>query len=210
MATEPAHRAALLQPVATTRSNRFVLGALALVALLLLGRVMLPFASALLFAAVLAAALHPWLSKLTARCGGRRQLAAGALTLGVVLLLVLPVTLLTVSMGTQVVEGVSYVRETLRDQGLPGLISSLPASLRPMAEWVFDQLPRGKREIGELAQNHTGAAAAAVGDVVVATTGIVLQIAMMVVAFYFLLLDGPALVRWLADAIPLPNGQVVE
>jgi predicted PurR-regulated permease PerM len=180
------------------------------VALLLLGRVIFPLASALLFAAVLAAALHPWFVWLAGRLGGRRQIAAIILTVGVVVLLVLPIALLTVSIAAQVVEGVAFVRETLRDRGLPGLISSLPPALQPMADWASDQVPRGEREIGDLAQNHTGQAAAAVGGVVVATTGIVLQVVMMVIAFFFLLLDGPALVRWLAETVPLPNGQVIE
>jgi predicted PurR-regulated permease PerM len=85
-----------------------------LVALLLMARVVLPLASALLFAAVLAGALHPWLVWLAGRLGGRRQAAAVILTVCVVVLLVAPVTLLTVSIGAQVVEGGAYVRETLR------------------------------------------------------------------------------------------------
>ena len=182
------------RPGVAARSSRLVLGVLVLVALLLMAGVVLPLASALLFAAVLAGALHPWLVWLAGRLGGRRQAAAVILTVCVVVLLVVPVTLLTVSIGAQVVEGGAFVRETLRDRGLPGLVASLPASLKPMANWVLGKLPVHGEEIGALAQNHTGEAARAVGGVVRATTGIVVQVAMMVVAFYFLLLDGPALV----------------
>ena len=198
------------RPGVAARSSRLVLGVLVLVALLLMAGVVLPLASALLFAAVLAGALHPWLVWLAGRLGGRRQAAAVILTVCVVVLLVVPVTLLTVSIGAQVVEGGAFVRETLRDRGLPGLVASLPASLKPMANWVLGKLPVHGEEIGALAQNHTGEAARAVGGVVRATTGIVVQVAMMVVAFYFLLLDGPALVRWLADTVPLPDDQVIE
>jgi predicted PurR-regulated permease PerM len=49
-----------------------------------------------------------------------------------------------------------------------------------------------------------------VGGVVVATTGALFQVGLMVVAFYFLLLDGPALVRWLTRALPLDDGQVLS
>ena len=211
MATQVAvPRSSRLSRKEAPRASRVVLGALVLVSSLLLGRVIFPLASALLFAAVLAAALYPWFVRLASGLGGRQKLAAGVLTVGVIVLLVLPVTLLTVSMGAQVVQGVAFVRETLRDRGLPGLVSSLPPSLRPMAGWASERVPGGEEQIGELAQSQTGKAAAAVGGVVVATTNIVLQVAMMIVAFFFLLLEGPALVRWLAETIPLPNGQVIE
>jgi predicted PurR-regulated permease PerM len=211
MATQAvAPRALRARKGVVPRASRLVLGALVLIALLLMGRIIFPLASALLFAAVLAGALHPWLVWLAGRLGGRRQAAAIVLTVGVVVLLVVPVTLLAVSMGAQVVEGVAYVRDTLRDHGLPGLIANIPPSLRPMADWVIARLPGQGQEIDALAQNHTGQAAAAVGGVVMATTGIVLQVGMMVVALFFLLLDGPALVRWLAETTPLPDGQVIE
>jgi hypothetical protein len=67
-------RASGARPGVAPRSSRFVLGALVLVALLLMARVVLPLASALLFAAVLAGALHPWLVWLAGRLGGKRRM----------------------------------------------------------------------------------------------------------------------------------------
>ncbi|HVQ28804.1 MAG TPA: AI-2E family transporter, partial [Vicinamibacteria bacterium] len=125
-------------------------------------------------------------------------------------LLAVPVSLLTVSMGAQVVEGVTFVRQTLHDRGVPGLIASVPPSMKPLADWVVERLPERGENLGEIAQNHTGEAAAAVGGVVKATTGMVFQVAIMAIAFFFFLLDGPALVRWLAETTPLPDGQVFE
>src|SRR5262249_59569031 len=79
-----------------------------------------------------------------------------------------------------------------------------------LAERPLDRVPGGPERIEEIAGAPTGQAAAAVTGMLLATSGIVFQIAMMVIAFFFLLVDGRRLVAWLADVAPLPNGQVVE
>src|SRR5262249_45903634 len=193
-----------------TRSGRVVLIVLSLIGLVLVGSLVYPFANALLFAAVLAGAFHPVVDRLSARLGERRQVAAGLLTFAVVLLLVLPAVLLTITLGKQVVEAVAYLRQTIEAGGVPALVRDLPDPVRTLAERLLDRVPGATEKIEEIAGAHTGQAAAAVTGMLVATSGIVFQIAMMVIAFFFLLVDGRGLVAWVADVAPLPNGQVVE
>jgi predicted PurR-regulated permease PerM len=196
-----------------SRTSRLILAGLVLLSLGLLGLVAYPFASALLFAAVLAGAFHPWLERLSARWGGRRQTAAIVLSAGVALLLVLPVAALTVNVGRQVVEGVGYVRDTLRTGGLPALVAKVPAPLRPAAERALDHLlpeGQGQQQIEELAAAQTSRATAAVGGIIKTTSNILLQTALMLVAFFFLLVDGPKLVDWLGEVVPLRPGQTRE
>jgi predicted PurR-regulated permease PerM len=186
-----------------SRAGRIILISLVVLSLALLCLVIYPFASALLFAAVLAGAFQPWLEKLARRFGGRRQAAAALLTVAVTLLLVLPLAALTVIMGKQVVEGVAYVRDTLQHGGVPALVEKLPPSLRGLGQKVMGQLPHTQEEIGELAGNQTGRAAAAVGGILRATSTVLLQTALMLVAFFFFLVDGPKLVDWVGGATPL-------
>lgn len=195
------------------RTSRFILIGLVLLSLGLLGLVIWPFASALLFAAVLAGAFHPWLERLSARWGGRRQTAAVVLSAGVALLLVLPVAALTVSVGRQVVAGVGYVQDTLRTGGLPALVAKVPAPLRPAADRALGHLMpegQGQAQIEELAAAQTGRATAAVGGIIKTTSNILLQVALMLVAFFLLLVDGPKLVDWLGEVVPLKPGQTRE
>jgi predicted PurR-regulated permease PerM len=195
------------------RTSRYILVGLVLISLALLALVIYPFASALLFAAVLAGAFHPWMERLATRWGGRRQTAAVVLSAGVTLLLVLPVAALTVSVGRQVVEGVGYVRDTLRTGGLPALVAKVPAPLRPTAEKALDRLlpeGQGEQQIEELAAAQTSRATAAVGGIIKTTSNILLQVALMLVAFFLLLVDGPRLVDWLGEVVPLKPGQTRE
>src|SRR6185295_9096248 len=106
-----------------------------------------------------------WQETLRRSVGGRRQVAAALLTLAVLLLLVVPVGAVTVSLGRQVVEGIGYVRDTLRQGGLPALVDKLPPSLQGLGDRILEQLPHGQEEIQELAGNQTGRAAAAVGGI---------------------------------------------
>jgi predicted PurR-regulated permease PerM len=196
-----------------TRTSRYILVGLVLLALGLLALVVYPFASALLFAAVLAGAFHPWMERLTTRLRGRRQTSAVVLSAGVALLLVLPVAALTVSVGRQVVEGVGYVRDTLRTGGLPALVAKVPAPLRPAADRALDHLlpeGQGQEQIEELAAAQTTRATAAVGGIIKTTSNLLLQTALMLVAFFLLLVDGPRLVDWLGEVVPLRPGQTRE
>jgi predicted PurR-regulated permease PerM len=181
--------------------------ALIALALYLLGSLLYPFASALLFAAVLAGALHPWFERLAVRLGRRRRLAAVIVTVAVSLLVVVPLTLLAVTLGGVVVDGIDYVRETLAQGGVPALVQRLPPATQSLARRLAGALPQRPVPLEELAGNHSGAAARAMGGVLAATGAFLLKIGMTVVAFYFLLLEGPRLVDWLVGVTPLPESQ---
>ena len=194
----------------SARIERASLIVLVVLSLILLALVIYPFASSLFLAAVLAAALAPWTERLAQRLRGRRQLAAGIVTLGVLLLLVVPLTAVTLSLGREVVAGVEYVRDTLRSEGVTGLINDLPAPLRGVIEKLVDQLPGGEEGIQDLSDKQRGRAAAVVGGVLGATTRAIVQVVMMLIALFFLLIDGQALVDWLVEVAPLKRGHMRE
>ncbi len=191
-----------------TLLGRRILVALAVAAIALVAYLAYPFASALLVAAVLAATLAPWCERLAARLKGRRTLAAALVTTAVTLLLALPVVGLTLTFAQQSVEAVSQVRATLQNKGVAGVVDDLPAPLRDAARQVIARLPRREKQVEELAGDQTGRMAGAVAYVLFATWNILLQTAMMLVAFYFLLLDGPTLVEWATEVGPLKEAQM--
>jgi predicted PurR-regulated permease PerM len=190
------------------RIARAVLVGLSLVSLALLAVVVYPFAGALLFAAVLAGSFHPAVDRLTRRLGGRRAIAAGLVTAMVAVLIVLPASTFAIVLGREAIDAVSYVGDTLQAGGLPALVAKLPKPLRELVETFH--LPRDRRSVQQLAQEQTGRAAAAVGGVIVATSNALIQIAAMLVAFYFMLVDGRRLVEWVADAAPIGRSRTYE
>jgi predicted PurR-regulated permease PerM len=187
-----------------------VLAGLALVGLLLLARVIQPFASALLFAAVLAGILHPALDRLGKALGGRREVAAALLTLAVAVLLVLTAAVLTISLARQVTEGVAYVRQTVESGGFAALVADLPSPLRALGERFLALLGASQAQLEEMAQRQGGRAAMAVSGFLLATWSALFQVAMMLVALFFLLLDGPRLVTWIAGTSPVPSQWTLE
>jgi predicted PurR-regulated permease PerM len=194
----------------SARIERATLIVLVVLSLVLLAMVIYPFASALFVAAVLAAALMPWTERLAARLRGRRQLAAGIVTLGALLLLVVPIAAVALSLGKEAVAGIGYVKETMSGEGVRGLIDDLPAPLRTLVEKVLEQIPGGEERIQELTDTQGGRAAAALGGVLGATTQAIVQVVMMLIALLFLLIDGRALVEWLEEVAPLKRGHVRE
>jgi predicted PurR-regulated permease PerM len=192
-----------------TRLGRTVLVGLSLLSLALLASIVYPFASAFLFAAVLAASFNAWVDRLASRLGGRRALAAGVTTVAVALLIVLPAAVLVVVLGREAVTAVAHVRETLQEGGIPALLEDLPPALQGLAREILKYLPQGGEPIEDLATAPTRAAAA-MGGVVMATSRALLEIGLMLVALYFLLVDGPQLVDWLADVAPIGKTRTLE
>ena len=199
---EPQHPAS-----SSTRTSFWTTLALTILATWLLSRVIRPFAAALFIAAVLAGAVSPLYERLVTRMKGRRTLAASVSTLLVLLVVVLPLAWLGVVLAQEVVDGASYVRRTLRSEGVEGLLADLPAPLRAGAEKILERLPHDQQELSQVAGEQGGRAASAVGGFVSATWTALVQMVMMLIAFFFLLLDGPALVRWVVEVLPLRRQQ---
>src|SRR2546428_403125 len=81
--------------------------------------------------------------------------------------------------------------------------------LRPPRK-VLEQRPQDQGQLQHLTGALVGKAALAVGGMLTATWGVVVQMAMMLIAFFFLLMDGEDLVEWLSEVAPLPKGQTRE
>ena len=193
--------------VRSPQAARWTLLVLTIIALALLAFIIEPFAAALFIAAVIAGAISPWYERLAARLRGRRQIAAGLTTAGILLIVVLPLASISVVLANEVAAGANYVRTTLRSEGVQGLINDLPRPLRALAEKVVTQLPQGQGDLQDVAQQQGGRAAAAVGGVLKTTWGVIIQLVMMLIAFFFFLVDGPQLVDWFEDVMPLGRGQ---
>jgi predicted PurR-regulated permease PerM len=194
-----------------TWAARALLVVLIILAFILLVMIIRPFASGFFIAAVLAGAFHPWQVRLTRRLKNRRMLAAGVITLGVVVALVLPLGALGAIAVKEALEGITYVRSTLQSEGVQGLIQELPQFLQNVAQRILEALPEeGQADIGSLAGAQSGRAVAAVGGVLQATSRAVLQTVMMLIAFFFLLTDGSKLVAWASSILPLRRVQFHE
>jgi predicted PurR-regulated permease PerM len=184
--------------------------ALVLVAIALLAAVMLPFAGELLLAAVLASVFwspQQWLAR---RLGGRRGVAATLTTIAVVLLVLGPLAMLVTYVIREGSEGVRFVSETARSERVAEFVNWLPDSVRDFVTGLVARLPRNLDEALALAGAHSGETAAAVGAAVLATGTVLFRTAMMLIAFFFLLVRGDELVNWLDSASPLGRGQTRE
>ena len=191
-------------------TGRFVLYLLAGLAVAMLALMIAPFAAPLLVAAVLAGALYPLNERLAAALRGRRRVAAGLMTVAVLLAVVLPVGYLGLVAVKQVGAGIDWVREAVQSEGVSGLARALPEPLDGLATRALQELPSDLARLESLAAQQSGRAAALVGGFLSATGVAALKTFLALVAFFFLLLDGPVLVRWLDEAVPLQRGQVAE
>ena len=193
--------------VRSPQAARWTLLVLTVISLALLALIIEPFAAALFIAAVIAGAINPWYERLAARIKGRRQVAAGLTTAAILLIVVLPLASIGVVLANDVAAGATYVRTTLRSEGVQGLVNDLPRPLRALAEKLMARLPQDQGDLQDLTQKQSGRAAAAVGGVLTATWAVVIQLVMMLIAFFFFLVDGPQLVDWFEDVMPLGRGQ---
>jgi predicted PurR-regulated permease PerM len=198
----------------TQQSARRLFTVLIVIALVLLGLIIAPFASALFFAAVLAGALFPLYERLTQKLGDRRTLSASLLCSGVVLALLMPVGGVAATAIRETVHGVRLVTETVRSEGVLGLTEMLPEPLKSTADEWLAGIPSEDLELDQLVRSQAGAtggpAARAVTGALAATGSAVLQSLLMLVALFFLLVDGAKLVAWFEQISPLERGQTTE
>lgn len=188
---------------------------LLIAASILIVAVMRPIASALFLAAVLAGVLWPLHQRLTQCLRGRSALSASLFVLGVVILLLGPVVAFAAFAITEGIEGLRFLSQTVRSEGVAGLVERLPPQLGHLMRQALDRLPAEAeadwiRSFQKQVSAQGGNAAIAVGATLSATGVFFYQTTMMLIAFYFLLLQGAELVSWLDELLPLKRGQTLE
>jgi predicted PurR-regulated permease PerM len=197
-------------PTPRELAARRFLFALLIASLALVAWVAWPLATALLLAGVLAVVLAPLQRRLVRWLGGRRGIAAGILVLAVLFLIVGPLLGLAAVLVKEAVDGVKFIQETVRSEGVTGLVQKLPG---PFDDWAHRALER-LGDLGALVQKHAteqGArAASAVAAAVLATGTLVFELVMMLIALFFLLVSGRDFVGWLDSVSPLRPGQTRE
>jgi predicted PurR-regulated permease PerM len=161
-------------------------------------------------ATVLAGTLSHLQKRLTRAVGGRRSLSAGLITLGVVVLLLAPLSFVGVVVVKEALGATAFVRRTLDQHGWPGLLGRLPGWL---ARWVSTELQHASTIRRDLEADFAswsrlrqvvGASAGVVGS----TSHLLLMTALMLVTLFFLLRDGPSLVEWIERTPAMPAGRV--
>jgi len=174
-----------------------------------------PISTALLLAAVVAAALWPLQQLGTRWLRGRRSLSALLLVVAVVIVVGGPLTALSTVAVQRGAEAVRFVSHTLQGAGVAGLIARLPDSIAGVVRDAIERLASlesgglGARVQGQVSQQG-GTAAVAVGSAISATGSFVFQAVMTIIALYCLLHEGDRLVAWLDAVSPLEPGRTRE
>ena len=197
-------------PVPQDQTARRFLFVLLVASTALVAYVAWPLAGALFLAATLAVVLAPLQVWLARKLRGRRGLAAGILIFAVLLLLIAPLIGLSAFLVKEAADGVKFILDTVRSEGVMGLVDKLPG---PLAELAAKGLA-GLGDLGALAEKQIsaqgGRAASAVGAALLATGSLVFDLAMMLIALFFLLASGDALLAWIDSVSPLRRGQTRE
>jgi predicted PurR-regulated permease PerM len=199
----------------TDSTRRRFFAALLFVSVFLLALLLRPLAYSLLLAAVLAGVLWPIQRYLTRRLRGRAQLSAGLLVSATVLALVGPIAGFVAFAVDEAITGVAFVNDTLRDQGLDGLVDRAPGPVRSVLREALDTMRKHsssdiRKQLQDQANEQASNLAGALGGALAATWRVVFSTTMMLIALFFLLLQGPELVTWIDRILPLGPGQTQE
>ncbi len=173
-----------------------------------------PFLEAFFLAAVLAGAFQGLQRWLTLHFRGRAGLSASLICVGFVLALLAPLASLTAFIVSELIEGVNFISTVVQQRGLEGLLTYVPGPLREPAGRMLDRFQAESAGLWQTLQEQLSTrgstAAQTVGGVVMTTGSVVFQTVMMLIALYFLLVQGKELVAWLESVSPLKRGQTIE
>jgi predicted PurR-regulated permease PerM len=170
--------------------------------------VALPLWRPLLVAAVLAGALSPLYESAVRRLGGRRSIGAGLFTAATVILILIPIASLAIIAVREAIQVVGLVRSTIASEGIKGLIAKAPD---PIEGWLRELVKLIPTEIDRAESRYVAGGRMALGALAGALAMLAqfsIWFVLMLVALFFLLRDGHALVDWFAGATPLSPERV--
>jgi predicted PurR-regulated permease PerM len=194
-----------------TRRLRIAFALLFVLAVGLALYVVWPFRTPLLLAAVLASALQRPFRRLTHLLRGRRNSAAVGMTLGLVLLLVGPLAAIVAFATGQVVKGLAFLRDELGIASVQQLTRLRHGGLSPRGEELMDRLLQTlhltRTQLGELMGRAATTAERAVSQLLASSWHATFHAAIMLLAFYFFLVEGSRLIDWTKRVSPLEARQ---
>lgn len=170
--------------------------------------VLSPYYSAILWAAILAVIFHPVKNKLRDRLGERNGLAA-LLTIVIICLIVFtPLAIILSSLAFEL--NVVYTKLQHNDTQFPTVVASLFAHLPEWArsflsEHNLDSAEQIQRQLSDVALKGGQYLAGSAFLIGKGTFGFTVSFGIMLYLLFFLLKDGPYLVRLILESLPLSN-----
>ncbi|MDB4971243.1 MAG: hypothetical protein JWN44_6932 [Myxococcales bacterium] len=163
-----------------------------------------PFRAPLLLAAVLASVLHGPFRALERLCRGRRTLAGLLTTVGLIVTLIGPLAAAVALAMGQVVNGLAFVRDEL---GIENVAQLRHGELSPRGQELLgrllDALHVTRAQVADFARTASTGAEHALSHVVASSSRATFHTAIMLVAFYFFLVEGSRITEWLRRVSPL-------
>jgi len=171
----------------------------------LVWRIVEPLWQPLLWAALLGALLAPLNARLAARLGGRPRLAASVTTVGVVLLVLLPLIAIGGAVAAQASQLVGRIDTTsLRTANLD--LSSYPVLARPL-QWLESTAGLSLTQIESWvvmgARRLLEVVASSGGSVFLGAVGTIVSFLLMLFVLFFVLRDGPRFAESVVRMLPI-------
>lgn len=202
-ATDPAPT-----PASAARIVYFIL---LLGSLILVSAIFVPVWKPVVLGAVLAATLFRYYQKLAVRLRRRRSLAAIMMTIGVLLFVLLPLAGVVSFLVVQGTQAAKVVAELVRSSaGFEDVLAKLPEGVANTLRRVMEVLPIDMQQLSDQAAASGKWAATTVGGLLSMTSALVFSLGLALISFYFFLIDGQQLVKWLAEVLPLKDRQTYE
>jgi predicted PurR-regulated permease PerM len=176
-------------------------------ALVLLAAVFFPIWKPLLLGMVAAVTVSRFHDRLAARLSNRRFLSATIFTIAATVLILAPLTALIMEAIAQALDAVAWIRSALEKGGLRSLLRALPDTfenaVRPLVPQAVANLPAGSAAAGKWIAMQAQ-------SVVGALSNFAFDLAMTMIAFFFVLVDGERLFGWVVAVSPLGPARTKE
>ncbi|MEX0937989.1 MAG: AI-2E family transporter [Pirellulales bacterium] len=173
-------------------------------------RVMAQFIVPLFLAVVLVVVFRPMHRWFVEHCRGRERIAAALTTLTILLIVLLPMSLL---MFRAITDGIAIINDfTAEDQA--ALANNLQAQTNDLREWLADfglVLPADQELINTAMEGVRSSFVrpAALGGAALGGAqfliGFIIGLVIMIIAMYYFLVDGPAMIRTVMRLSPLDD-----
>ncbi len=187
---------------------RITFALLFLLAVALALYVIWPFRAPLILAAVLASVLQRPFRALTRLVRGRRAVAGAATTVTLFVVIIGPLAAIIAFATSQIIKGLAFVRDELGIENVAQLRhGELPPRGQELLDRLLDVLHLSRTQLADIAHQASSVAEGGVSRIVASSGRATFHTAIMLIAFYFFLVEGSRIVDFLRRVSPLEARQ---